>query len=530
MGFWAKSRLIFNFFRDHTKASIRHIAVETGLSKSSVHRLRQALERRDIHPESWLWETAEGRSWLVRLVVASLYIFGFKRGVGADTISEFLRRLRLEAHVGSSPSALRGLMEVLEPILLETAAAWEREGIAAGEIRPIIGAVDETFLEHMLLVCMDLASGYLLVEAVAADRSYDTWYAVVKARLTMLGTRVRYLVSDRAKALIKLAETGLACLSIPDLFHLMHDLTKSYSLAIFSRLRHAQQTLTHAQERLAHCQVSHLGAAAIQHAQALVETQAAEVQRWQHVRSTYRSHLERLSLIMHPWRVADSACQTSQDVECQMHAEVAALEALVDTHGLPRKKNALDKVRRQLAGIAALVDAWWQEVWHDVEAQVALTPEWRQWIAGRLLPLMYWQEQLSHTRCPTRKAKLLGVWQAIAEAFATHPLTQQLAPDVLSGWKTWAAEHARGFQRASSAVEGRNGSLSQLHHNQRGLPRRRYQVWTVVHNFDCRASDGTTPASRFFRREFPDLFETVLSQIDDVPRPRQRHQDLAISD
>src|SRR5262249_23696805 len=166
MGFWAKSRLIFNFFHAHATASIRHIAVETGLSKSSLHRLRQALERRDIHPESWLWETAEGRGWRVRLVVASLYIFGFKRGVGADTISEFLRRLRLEAHVGSSPSALRGLMKVLEPVLPETAAAWEREGIAAGEIRPIIGAVDETFLAYMMLVFMDLASGYLVVEEV----------------------------------------------------------------------------------------------------------------------------------------------------------------------------------------------------------------------------------------------------------------------------------------------------------------------------------------------------------------------------
>jgi hypothetical protein len=296
------------------------------------------------------------------------------------------------------------------------------------------------------------------------------------------------------------------------------------------RLHQAQRTLTQAHERLAHCQASHLGAAAIQHAQALVEAHAAEVQRWQHVRSTYRSHLERLSLILHPWRVEDSACQTSSDVECQMHAEVAALEALVDTHGLPRKKNVLDKVRRQLAGIAALVDAWWQEIWHDVEAQVSLTPEWRRWIADLLLPLMYWQAQLAHTRCPSRKAKLLEVSQAIAEAFETHPLTHQLTPDVLAGWKTWAAEHARGFQRASSAVEGRNGSLSQLHHNQRGLPRRRYKVWTVVYNFDCRAPDGTTPASRFFRREFPDLFETVLSQIDDLPRPRQRHQDLVISD
>jgi hypothetical protein len=42
------------------------------------------------------------------------------------------------------------------------------------------------------------------------------------------------------------------------------------------------------------------------------------------------------------------------------------------------------------------------------------------------------------------------------------------------------------------------------------------------YDFDCRAFDGTTPASRFFRRSFPDLFESVLSQIDELPLPRQR--------
>jgi hypothetical protein len=47
---------------------------------------------------------------------------------------------------------------------------------------------------------------------------------------------------------------------------------------------------------------------------------------------------------MHPWRVADATRQTSHDVAYQMPAEVAAREALVDTHGLPRKKSALDKV------------------------------------------------------------------------------------------------------------------------------------------------------------------------------------------
>lgn len=420
-------------------------------------------------------------------------------------------------------------MEALEAVLLETAATWEHEGVAAGEIRPIIGAVDDTFLERMMLVFMDLASGYLVAEEVAADRSYDTWYAVVTARLATLGVGVRYMVSDRAKALITLADTGLACLSVPDFFHLLHDLTKSYSLAIVSRLRHAQQALQHAQERLAACQEAHPDGADVQHVHALVEVHAAEVQRWQNVRSDDRHHLEHLSLIMHPWRFVGSTPQTSHEVEDLLQAEVAALETLVATQGVPLKKHALEKVRKQLAGVAALVDVWWQEVWHDVQSQVALTAQWRGWVAECVLPLMYWQEQLARTRCPRRKAKLLEALQTVEEAMETHPLTHQVAPEVLAGWKAWAAEHARGFQRASSAVEGRNGALSQLHHNQRGLPKRRYKVWTVLHNFDCRAADGSTPASRFFRHEFPDLFETVLSKIDDVPRSRQRHQALAIS-
>jgi hypothetical protein len=37
---------------------------------------------------------------------------------------------------------------------------------------------------------------------------------------------IRYVVSDRAKALIKLAPTGLACPKVPDLFHALRDLAK----------------------------------------------------------------------------------------------------------------------------------------------------------------------------------------------------------------------------------------------------------------------------------------------------------------
>jgi hypothetical protein len=122
-----------------------------------------------------------------------------------------------------------------------------------------------------------------------------------------------------------------------------------------------------------------------------------------------------------------------------------------------------------------------------------------------------------------------AAWQAAQAAFDRHTITQRLAPHVLAEWQAWATERVKAFHRASSAVEGHNGFLSQMHHNHRGLPKQRYKVWTVLHNFDCRAADGTTPASRFFRREFPDLFEAVVAHVEDLPRPRQRSQIMALS-
>ena len=527
MTFWAKSIRIFKCLYDHGTQSVRQVARKTGLSKSSVHRLTQAMQRRDSHPESWWWETAEGRQWLTRLVLATLYTFGLKRGVGLDTISEFFVRLHLATQVGCSASALRGVMHTLEAALLETAVAWEHEGQTSGEVREIIGAVDETFLERMILVCMDLPTGYLLLEAVAEDRTYPMWKALVEERLTALGAHVLYVVSDRAKALVQLAETGLECLSMPDFFHVIHAIVKSYSLAIGQRRRHAQQELTKAQEALARRQGRRPADQDTAEAQALVAARQAAVTRWDEAHHSYRGHLEHLSLTLHPFRLADSPPQTSAQVESQLTATVEAIEALAQCHQLPARQDAMAKVRTQVPALAALIDFWWDGVHQDLEP-FRLSPRWQQWVHECLLPMVYWAHQVSRTRCCRRKAKIQEALEAVRAAFEQHPITRRLAPHVLAEWQAWATDRVKAFQRASSAVEGRNGVLSQLHHNQRGLPKQRYKVWTVLHNFDCHAADGTTPASRFFRRTFPDVFETVLSQIEVLPRARQRKEQGAL--
>ena len=159
MGFGDTSRQICTCLWDTASPSVRRLALQTGLSQSSGPRLTQARERRNRPPASWVWETADGWPWLPRLVVATRYPFGRKRGVGVDTMSAFCARLPLEMQGGGAPSAWRGVRQAVEPVLLATAAAGAPAGRARGEGRAILGAVDAPFWERLLLVCRALSTG-----------------------------------------------------------------------------------------------------------------------------------------------------------------------------------------------------------------------------------------------------------------------------------------------------------------------------------------------------------------------------------
>jgi len=50
-------------------------------------------------------------------------------------------------------------MQTLEPAIVAMGQAWEQDATAAGEVPEIIGAVDATFLERLLLVFLDLPRG-----------------------------------------------------------------------------------------------------------------------------------------------------------------------------------------------------------------------------------------------------------------------------------------------------------------------------------------------------------------------------------
>jgi hypothetical protein len=217
-----------------------------------------------------------------------------------------------------------------------------------------------------------------LLEEMAEDRTSTTWKTLVDKRLQALSTGVLYLVSDRAKALVQLAEQGLECFSMPDFFHLMHEIVKSYSLVLGRRVRQAHKELTEAQAGLARLSGRPQAAQAAPEATAVVATTQAEVTRWEEAHQTYRNYLETLSLTLHPFRIADAAPQTSAQVASRLQAAVEAIEVFAQRHQLPTRQATITKVRKQLPALAALVDFWWEGVRRDV-AHAALSPLGGQW-------------------------------------------------------------------------------------------------------------------------------------------------------
>jgi len=252
------------------------------------------------------------------------------------------------------------------------------------------------------------------------------------------------------------------------------------------------------------------------------------VQPWEETQRTSPSHLATRSLPLHPCRLFDATPPTSAQVASRLPAAVEAMAALARRQQLPARLHAMQKVHQQGPALAALVDFWWPGVGQDGEP-CALSPRWRQGVQEGLLPLVSWDHQGAHMRCARSKPQFVQALEAVRTAFDTHTMTRRLDRQVLEEWRAWARRRGQVFARASSAVEGRNGSLSHMHQNQRGLPKPRSKVWTILHHVDCRASDGTTPAARCFRWPFPDLFETVLSQVETLPQPRRRQCQVALS-
>ncbi len=503
--------------------SVRALAQATNLSKSSVHRLSQKIKRRQNHPESPLWETPEGYQWLRLLVFATISLFGIKHGVGSEALSEFFELLRLRSQIGISPTALRRLEDQMRSQILAYGEQQHQEVKLTNTKLEILAGADETFFPGMngiILVLMDLVSGYILLEKKTSDRKYQTWFDQIQTALLDIGQlgAIKSLVSDRAKALIQLAVQGMGCQSIPDLFHAMRCLSRSIGVRLGGKLARTKKKLQKTQEEITK---RHLAKKPIssQHTQ----RQSWLQQEYQFIQTgldTYRSYIHQISTLVHPFVINENKFQTGSNVAKMMRELLPQLATLGHSYQLSSTAKALEQFSSQINGIAVGIDLWWQNIAQNLflEQIDAFT---QNWLLTCLLPEVYWFSLVSKTKNPELLEIYQKAWKQAHQQLLTDTFTQKLKKKEINQWREWSNLMVSKFQRTTSAIEGRNGYLSRLHHSGRGLSEKDLQVLTIIHNYDLHRADGSTAAQRFFGRTFPPLFSWVFAHMGDLPASRK---------
>jgi hypothetical protein len=510
-----RGQKVFQAGQEKSLQSIAAIASATGISKSSVQRQQQGIQRRNQYPESEWWETQAGSAWLKLLVLGSIFFFSIKHGIGVGELSQFLKALHLELHVGCSPSAL----DQLKQRMMDTIEAYETD--QAGHCQPQAGqgicvGGDEVFLGLPVLVLAELASGYLLTEVQCEDRTYETWKEQIGHWWSQGGWQCHFMVSDRAKALIKLATDGLGCVSVADLFHALRALGQP----IGSALGRQQAQLANQMHTL-----KATGEAAQDEAKRLKLSQAWREVSTQQValsqdQQDYHAAITAITLSLHPFTLDTAEPQTGSEIATALDPPLTQLRRLANTYAQHKALLAIETFEQQLPTMIQGLHAWWQWATQALGAQTH-NIDIQNWLLSSLLPWVYWLQQVDKTQHPKLKARYQQAAETAAQQLLSHPLTQLMPAAERQDWIDWARWMANNYQRTSSAVEGRNGYLTRLHHAGRGFSTQTLKVLTIIHNFHLKRPDGSTAAQRLFDYEFPDLFEWVVEHMGDLPLARR---------
>ncbi len=105
---------IISIFENKNK-TIRSISTNISVPKSTVHHHLQQGEKRNQNPESSFWETKAGNAFLHRFVIATLYTFCIKGGIGAGRVHEFFNLIRIDTHVAISETTILKIIKEIEP-------------------------------------------------------------------------------------------------------------------------------------------------------------------------------------------------------------------------------------------------------------------------------------------------------------------------------------------------------------------------------------------------------------------------------
>ena len=500
---------LYDYIKEFGETSQRKLASIYKTSHSSIGRRIRRIKSRSHINGSVFFETEDGQKWLIRMVVACILVFGIVCNVGAERISMFFSLLTVTAFAGLSSRSIARIESRIDDAIEEYRSIHDdRIKTSAKDIDIIVGA-DETFFENMMiLVMMELRSGFIFSEKAAEDRTYKTWDKFSMPWLSKFKS-IYCMVSDRAKALVKLANDSIKEVSVPDLFHLMQDTSNAVGRHISVRISAINKKILNNKKKN-------------KKKKNLLEESKDKLFRLQ---QEYKKHYRKLSTSLHPFKILSTSYSSSKSALKDMSDSVNSIRAIGAQLSIANLDAGIIKVARQLPDATMQIDIWHNAVASSLDSG-NLTEEQKNWLQNIYLPSVYWKKQIPKTDSKIIKRLYAASSYRAQKLCDEHSLTKQMLNKTdKSLWDDWANSMCCLFQRTSSAIEGRNGWLAQMHFCGRGISEKRLRSQTTIHNYFLKRQNGTTACERLSGIKPDCLFEFILKKIDKLSDSRVKRID-----
>ena len=239
----------------------------------------------------------------------------------------------------------------------------------------------------------------------------------------------------------------------------------------------------------------------------------------------YKQHYRRLSTSLHPFKILSASYSSSKSALKDMSDSVSSIKAVGTQLSIVNLDADISKVEKQLPDATIQIDIWRNAVASSVDSS-HLTEEQKNWLQNVYLPSIYWKKQIPKTDSKIIKRLYAASSYKAQKLCDEHSLTKQMLNKTDKGtWNDWANEMCCLFQRTSSAIEGRNGWLAQMHFCGRGITEKRLRSQTTIHNYFLKRQNGTTACERLSGIKPDCLFEFILKKINKLSDSRVRNID-----
>jgi hypothetical protein len=517
--------------------SERAAAKHLGIPRTTLQAWKASAETLDAEPSLIaFFESQPGLAVLHRIVVALHVVFVECCACGIRPVCHFLELTGLNRFVASSYTSQQKVNVATQNGIIGHAADERSRLAPAMPEKDISVTQDETFTGGLTLVAIEPESGFIILEEPSAARDAAAWKAAMDKATADLRCKIIQSTSDEGKGLVAYAENELGAHHSSDLFHVQYEASKGVSPPLAAKVRAAERAADEAQAKVNATEaeaeeyrqrIDERGpgrppdwSARIDEAKLAAAEAQKEAERLRAVREGVRAEIKGIGADYH---LADlgTGVRSSGDIMVEkLQGRIDRIRAAAEAEGLAEHSLArIAKAERVLPKMGQTVDFVSGYLRREVD-KLGLTVAEALAVHSKLIPAFYLERIAA--RCSKKDGRPLSETAAALTSplFAPGGIFAAMEAEAQDRLRREANRLAGVFQRSSSCVEGRNGVLSFRHHGLRGIPSRKRQCLTALHNYFIERKDGATAAQRFFGGKPRNLFHAVLNAVDVPRRPK----------